>query len=73
MKDSSPAHYIEKIGIMDKDKKDIAVKSIEQRSGFIEARFSLHPVPDSKDIKVYAKCNLHDLWTTPLADARRAR
>lgn len=57
-------HYIEKIGLMDKDGKDIAFKTFNQKSDYWEARFSIPFI--SKGMKAYARCSLHDLWTVPV-------
>lgn len=63
----SSSHYIERIGIMNAFKKDLAGKSFSQNSSYFMARFKLSPLPSAKDsVKVYVKCNLHDLWTMPL-------
>ena len=59
-----PDHYIQKIGLMDKDGKDIAVKKFNHMSDYWEARFSLPSIP--KGMKAYARCSLHDLWTAPV-------
>lgn len=62
----SESHYIEKIGIMDKEKRDVASKSFKrgERPG---AFLTLDPIPEySENYKIYVKCNLHDLWTVRL-------
>ncbi|MCG9874792.1 MAG: hypothetical protein MH321_08405 [Leptospiraceae bacterium] len=63
-------HYIEKIGIMDENKMDIAVKIFPDRTVYIDepidASFELSSLPESPKIKAYVKCNLHDLWTSPV-------
>jgi desulfoferrodoxin (superoxide reductase-like protein) len=65
-KDFNPSHYIEKIGIMNKDKQDLDVKAFG-REDVPEAKFTIKPFPeDWKNTKIYVKCNLHDLWTTTL-------
>ena len=67
LKDSSKSHYIEKIGILDDHEKVIHEVSFGPgaQSSFT-ARFTLYPLPfDISGYKVYAKCNLHDLWIHP--------
>lgn len=53
-----------------KVKKELAVKLFSRHAKYFEAIFSLHPVPSGKEIIVYSKCNLHDLWTIPLSEAK---
>ena len=61
-------HYIEKIGIMNQDKVDLAVKSFN-RTDKTEVAFQFKTFPeDWKHTKIYVKCNLHDLWTTTLEE-----
>jgi desulfoferrodoxin (superoxide reductase-like protein) len=59
-----PDHYIEKIGIMDSDGKDIVVKRFNPSADFFQARFSIPFI--GKGWKAYARCSLHDLWVTPI-------
>ncbi|MBK7056933.1 MAG: hypothetical protein IPO06_02420 [Leptospiraceae bacterium] len=62
----SERHYIEVIGIMDEQSADLDVKYID-RGSQPTAILSLNPRDhDPEKIKVFAKCNLHDLWTVPL-------
>ena len=62
LKDPSPAHYIEKIGIFDIDtKKDLAVAVFPRETTRFEIEFPYHY--DDRSVKVFVKCNLHDLWT----------
>jgi desulfoferrodoxin (superoxide reductase-like protein) len=58
-------HYIEAIGIMDEKMADIDVK-ILQRGDIPIAILTLDKSMDPKKVKVFAKCNLHDLWTHPI-------
>ncbi len=58
-------HYIERIGIMNRDKQDLAGINLQKMSN-ANATLTLYPIPESPEIKVYVKCNLHDLWTKPL-------
>ena len=61
----SEQHYIERIGIMDENKQDLAGKSLKKNEK-PEVTLSLDPIPENPKVKVYVKCNLHDLWTRPL-------
>lgn len=62
----SNSHYIEKIGIMDKDKVDLAVE-VPQNKLEPSVNLTLKPIPsDLENTKIFVKCNLHDLWTVPL-------
>jgi desulfoferrodoxin (superoxide reductase-like protein) len=66
LKNPSVTHHIEKIGIMDENRKDLATKEFNQNDRIFEAQFySAHIPSDKKNLKVYAKCSLHDLWTEP--------
>lgn len=58
-------HFIEAIGIMDERMADLDVK-ILQRGDVPIAILTLDKSHDPKKIKVFAKCNLHDLWTHPI-------
>ena len=60
------SHYIERIGIMDENKKDLAGQSFSKNTQYYDIKLDLYPIPKNKNLKVYAKCNLHDLWTVPL-------
>lgn len=63
------SHYIERIGIMNGDKVDLASKPL-QRGDEPRADFILKPFPsDLERTKIYVKCNLHDLWTVSLSEA----
>lgn len=62
-------HYIERIGIMDENKQDLAGKSLEVNQK-PEVVLSLDPIPENPRVKVYVKCNLHDLWTKPLLPSK---
>lgn len=56
-------HYIEKIGIMDMQDKELAVETMpRQRNPLNYAYFDLKIIPWSGKVKVFAKCNKHDLW-----------
>lgn len=58
-------HYIERIGIMDEDLKDITGVDLSKNQK-MEIDLSLYPIPDNPNTKVYVKCNKHDLWTEPI-------
>lgn len=56
-------HYIEKIGIMDMQGKELAVQTMKrERNPTTYAYFDLTLLPWSGKVKVFAKCNKHDLW-----------
>ena len=64
LKNPTAIHYIEKIGIMDENRKDLVCKEFRSVDKIFEAQFySAHIPGDKKKLKVYAKCSLHDLWT----------
>lgn len=65
------SHYIEKIGIMDAYGRDVVParpfprEASDRRT--VRADFEIADLRgDHEDYKIYAKCNLHDLWTAPL-------
>lgn len=62
----SERHYIEVIGIMDERSRDIDIKYIERGSEPIAILTLNLKEYNPEKIKVFAKCNLHDLWTEPL-------
>ncbi|MBX3721511.1 MAG: hypothetical protein KF713_06720 [Turneriella sp.] len=56
-------HYIEKIGIMDMAGNELAVETMpRQRNPLTYAYFDLKIIPWSGKVKIFAKCNKHDLW-----------
>lgn len=61
----SDQHYIERIGIMDENKQDLAGINLKKLQE-LNVTLTLDPIPDNPRIKVYVKCNLHDLWTKPI-------
>ena len=70
LKSEDKNHYIERIGIFDKDKRDLTGISFgPQPRKLVKAVLTLYPVPLDQEIKVYAKCSKHDLWTKPLSEA----
>jgi len=73
LKNASTDHYIEKIGIMDKDRKDIALKVFSRHEKYFEAKFLLSDIKVDKDMKLFAKCNSHDLWVTNLKEALQGK
>ena len=62
--DFNQGHYIEKIGVMDKNKKDVVSRSLP-RGAAPRARFTID-MYNLDDYKIYVKCNMHDLWTAEL-------
>ena len=68
LRGAGPEHYIEKIGILDETGRDAVAPQLLGRdlraSANIEA---LLPRPErSGNYRVYARCNLHDLWIAEL-------
>ena len=64
-------HYIEKIGVMDELGRDVleprAYAREDNSAAAVEAQFSIAGLRSERGkLRVYAKCNLHDLWTAPL-------
>ena len=69
LKDYSETHYIESMGILDPQGKIVASQSFSRGQGkSFNARFSLNSMEEG--YKVYAKCSQHDLWVTPIEEAR---
>lgn len=61
-------HYIEKIGILDKDGNEVLSQKIEPApNAKTYAYFLLDELPDDEKLKAFARCNLHDLWTARIA------
>lgn len=58
-------HYIEKIGLMDSNKADITTRTFD-RGSIPSVSFNIDSSVDITKVKIYAKCNLHDLWTMPM-------
>ncbi len=62
LKNPSESHYIEKIGIYNKISKEVlAEKAFSRTDRIFEADFPYDY--NDAEIKVFVKCNLHDLWT----------
>lgn len=69
LKQPSLSNYIEKIGIMDKDGREIVFKLFSRHAKYFEAHFYSKDLPaDKSGLKVFSKSSLYDLWTTPLPD-----
>ena len=65
LKKPDQGHYIEKFGIMDMQGKELAVTTIKrERNPLTYAYFDIKLLPWSGKVKVFAKCNNHDLWVT---------
>lgn len=61
------SHYIEKFGIMDMQGKELASVSIPKGNsppnyGYVESSV----LPLTGKIKIFAKCNMHDLWVATI-------
>jgi desulfoferrodoxin (superoxide reductase-like protein) len=67
--DADFPHYIEKIGIMDIAGKELAAETLERGKGRPRtyAYFDKSILPWSGRVKVFAKCNKHDLWVTEIS------
>ena len=67
----SRSHYIEKVGIIDSKGRDLVSKSLSSKEPrkMVKVFLTLYPLPSEANIKVYAKCSKHDLWTKPLHQA----
>lgn len=60
-------HYVEKIGILDENGKEIISISFERLPNQKSyAHFAFSALPRDRKLKAYAKCNLHDMWTVEL-------
>jgi len=69
-KNWNKSHYIEKIGIFRiSDKKDLAIQEFSPGTFVYSAEFPYEYEDDQ--VKVFVKCNLHDLWTVD--DLKRFR
>lgn len=67
LKNASNEHYIEKIGILNEENREIISLTIpRQNNPPIYAYFRTSELPLNTDLKAFAKCNLHDLWTEPI-------
>jgi len=67
LKKPSFEHYIEKIGIIDEKGKEIISKTLKrQKKPKTYVVFDINDIPQNKKLKVFAKCNLHDMWTASL-------
>lgn len=72
LKGSGQQHYIEKIGIMDMNKRDVVpfVTSEKTAEGYYQGWFTIESFRYARDQKwkLYVKCNLHDLWVKEITD-----
>lgn len=59
-------HYIEKIGVFDENFIDLDVKTFERGQDPVATLSVNLGDHDPEKIKVFVKCNLHDLWTQAL-------
>jgi desulfoferrodoxin (superoxide reductase-like protein) len=66
LKNPSETHYVERIGVMDAERKDIAGQSFTRNAHGYRAVLTVYPLHENSNFKVYVKCNLHDLWTMRL-------
>jgi desulfoferrodoxin (superoxide reductase-like protein) len=71
LKDPSKNHYIEEIGYLNKKNRKVESRYFgRQNRKNYSSRFSLAASADRDKYTAYARCNLHDLWITPLPDAK---
>ena len=60
---ANEGHYIEKIGIMDMTGKELGTVTLKrERNPNTYAYFYSEILPWSGKVKIFAKCNKHDLW-----------
>ncbi|MCB1178164.1 MAG: hypothetical protein KDK36_11335 [Leptospiraceae bacterium] len=65
----SERHYIEAIGLMDERSRDIELQYFK-RGDTPVANLTLDKKKyEINKIKVFVKCNLHDLWTSPILNS----
>jgi len=65
---ANEGHYIEKIGIMDLARRELAVATIKrERNPLTYAHFDPKVIPWQGKVKAFAKCNKHDLWVTEVS------
>lgn len=63
-------HYIEKLGIMDKSGRVLALKEFSpNHRGPYSAEFTV-PAGLLNDHKLFSRCNLHDLWSATFVPGR---
>lgn len=66
LKRATIEHYIQRIGILDVNGKEIASVAIQRvPNPPVYAYFYFDGLPYGKELKAYARCNLHDTWVTP--------
>lgn len=66
---NGPGHYIEKVGIMNAQKKTLTVKEYEAGKVVpVNVKFKLADTVRKQSLQVFAKCNLHDLWVAGIND-----
>lgn len=65
LKDASDTHYIEKIGILDDKNNILHEKSFPRgRQNSYNTWFTMNLTEyKDKELKIFAKCSQHDLWT----------
>jgi desulfoferrodoxin (superoxide reductase-like protein) len=71
LKKKSTQHYIERIGVLGANGKEIVSEGIPRLPNpRTHAFFYKDDLPaKTEGVKVYIKCNLHSMWTVPLDDA----
>ncbi len=63
LKNPSPGHYIEVIGVADQNKKTLHAVRFTRDTAVFTAVIPVDASWDLTKVKVFAKCNLHDTWT----------
>lgn len=67
LKKATMEHYIERIGVVDKDGREIRAVSFKRLPNpKTYAFFLISDLVGHEKMKVFGKCNLHDRWTAPL-------
>ncbi len=58
-------HYIQRIGILDENGKEIVSRAIQRLPNPpVFAYFDFNGLPYGQTLKAYVRCNLHDTWVT---------
>jgi desulfoferrodoxin (superoxide reductase-like protein) len=67
---TNPRHYIEVIVLMQGERNQIGIKQFQPTETSFTADFTL-PEPSATDYYIVGKCNLHDMWRTPVAPQKK--
>ena len=67
MPHKNEGHYIEKIGVMDMQGHELAVQTLRrEKNPTTYAYIDQKVLPWSGKVKIFAKCNKHDLWVNEM-------